>query len=194
MDWKNLLDRYIRYLALEKGLSDNSLFAYENDLSRYIVFLSSQKIEHVEQITPLLLQSYISQLFNVGLANNSIARNFSAIRGFHQYLIANELTKSDPSESLETPRLQRKLPDILSIEEVVSIIKQPDIKKPLGIRDRAMLEVLYGCGVRISELLSLKINHLYLDDEIIRVLGKAGKERFIPIGVYLYQEWDFGKF
>jgi integrase/recombinase XerD len=182
MDWKNLLDRYIRYLALEKGLSDNSLFAYENDLSRYIVFLSSQKIEHVEQITPLLLQSYISQLFNVGLANNSIARNFSAIRGFHQYLIANELTKSDPSESLETPRLQRKLPDILSIEEVVSIIKQPDIKKPLGIRDRAMLEVLYGCGVRISELLSLKINHLYLDDEIIRVLGKAGKERFIPIG------------
>ena len=182
MDWENHLKGYIRHLALEKGLSDNTLFSYENDLTRYISFLKEKQIRQADRITPLVLQEYIGQLYDIGLASSSMARNFSAIRGFHQYLIANRLADSDPSELLETPRLKRKLPQVMSVQEVIDIIKQPDTENILGIRDRAMLEVLYGCGLRISELLGLKINHLFLEDGIIRILGKGSKERFSPIG------------
>lgn len=182
MEWRKLLERFIRYLALEKGLADNTLFAYETDLKRYIEYLEEKGINHVERITPLFLQHYIGMLYDVGLASNSMARNFSAIRGFHQYLLANNYSSSDPSELLETPRLKRKLPYVLSVEEVNSIMNQPDTNEKLGIRDRAMLEVIYGCGLRISELLKLKLNHLYLEDELIRIIGKGSKERFTPIG------------
>lgn len=182
MDWQQLLDRFIRFLALEKGLSDNTLFAYENDLKRYIYYLEEKQIKNVEQITPLFLQQYIGLLYDLGLASSSMARNFSSIRGFHQYLAVNDYSQTDPSDLLETPRLKRKLPHVLSIDEVISIIKQPDVNLLLGIRDRAMLEVIYGCGLRISELLTLRLNHLYLEDELIRIVGKGSKERFIPIG------------
>ena len=182
MDWESLLSRYIRHLALEKGLADNTLLSYENDLSRYIIYLQDKKIKGTDQITPLILQAYIGTLYDLGLAGSSMARNFSAIRGFHQYLVSNQLCDSDPSELLETPRLSRKLPKVLSLQEVVAILNQPDTESILGIRDRAMLEVLYGCGLRVSELLTLRINHLYLNDSIIRIHGKGSKERFTPIG------------
>jgi len=182
MDWENLLTKYIRYLALEKGLSDNSLFSYENDLKRYVNYLSEQHLQNCEQITPLVLQQYIGQLYDLGLASSSMARNFSAIRGFHQFLIQQNITASDPSELLETPRLKRKLPAVLSVEEVTAIINQPDVNDILGIRDRAMLETLYGCGLRVSELLSMSINNLLLHDELVRIVGKGSKERFVPIG------------
>ncbi len=182
MKWKTHLDKYIRHLALEKALSDNTLFAYQNDLLRYIYYLEEKKIDRVEKITPLLLQNFISQLYDVGLSSSSMARNFSAIRGFHQYLVMNNLAETDPSELLETPRLKRKLPTVLSVEEIISIIEQPDIDTALGIRDRAMLETLYGGGLRISELLNLKLNELYLDEAILRIHGKGSKERIVPIG------------
>lgn len=182
MDWQNLLNKYIRHLALEKGLADNSLFSYENDLKRYVNYLSEQNIQNCEQITPLVLQQYIGQLYDLGLASSSMARNFSAIRGFHHFLIHQDISARDPSELLETPRLKRKLPEVLSVEEVTAIITQPDVNDILGIRDRAMLETLYGCGLRVSELLSMSINNLLLHDELIRIVGKGSKERFVPIG------------
>ncbi|MBN2367262.1 MAG: tyrosine recombinase, partial [Calditrichaeota bacterium] len=101
---------------------------------------------------------------------------------FHRYLIMNNLCEGDPSELLETPRRKRKLPEVLSVDEVTKIIERPDDENILSIRDRAMLEVLYGCGLRISELLTLQINNLYLDDSLIRIIGKGSKERFVPIG------------
>jgi integrase/recombinase XerD len=182
MDWENLLSRYIRHLALEKGLADNTLLSYETDLKRYLFYLQDKKINQIQQIKPLILQEYIGTLYDLGLAGSSVARNFSAIRGFHQYLVSNQLSDTDPSELLETPRLSRKLPKVLSLQEVVAILKQPDTENILGIRDRAMLEVLYGCGLRISELLSLQINQLYLNEGVIRIHGKGSKERFSPIG------------
>ncbi|MBN2366616.1 MAG: site-specific tyrosine recombinase XerD, partial [Calditrichaeota bacterium] len=109
MNWDKLLERFIRQLALEKGLADNTLFAYRNDLSRYIDYLKEQHIDQVEQITPLLMQNYIGLLYDIGLSSNSMARNFSAIRSFHRYLIMNNLCEGDPSELLETPRRKRKL-------------------------------------------------------------------------------------
>ncbi len=182
MDWQRYLDKYIRHLALEKALADNTLFAYQNDLSRYIGYLKEHKISAIQDITPLFLQQFIGNLIDVGLSGSSLARNFSALRGFHRFLISQGVTDIDPSELLETPRLKRKLPDVLSVEEISSIITQPDVENSMGIRDRAMLEVLYGCGLRISELLALTLNSLFLDDEILRILGKGAKERFVPIG------------
>jgi integrase/recombinase XerD len=182
MDWEKILSRYLRQLALEKGLADNTVTAYENDLTRYIRYLEEQGLERVDQITPVILQNYIAQLFDLGLSSSSMARNFSAVRGFHQYMVADNLTSQDPSELLETPRRKRKLPEVLSVEEVVSIIEKPDTDSILGIRDRAMLEVLYGCGLRISELLGLQMSNLYLNEGLLRILGKGSKERFTPVG------------
>jgi integrase/recombinase XerD len=183
MDWQSVLERFIRHLALEKGLSDNTLFAYENDLTRYIRYLDDRKIKVGDTFKPLSLQNYIGQLYDLGLASSSMARNFSAIRSFHAYLIEMNFAKTDPSELLETPRLKRKLPDVLTVEEVIAILKQPDLETTLGIRDRAMLEMLYGCGLRISELLQVKLNNLLIDDELVRILGKGSKERFVPVGM-----------
>jgi len=182
MNWEYLLEKFIRHLALEKALANNTLFAYRNDISRYIRYLKEKKIRRVEDISQLFLQDFIGQLYDVGLSGSSLARNFSALRGFHKYLIANGMTEHDPTELLETPRLKRRLPSVLSVQEVIRIIEQPDTEQPLGIRDRAMLEVLYGCGLRVSELLGLKLDNLYLKEEFIRVRGKGSKERFVPIG------------
>jgi len=182
MNWPDLLARYIRYLALEKGLADNTLFSYENDLQRYIHYLDSRKIQTTSQISLLILQEYIGKLYDIGLASSSLARNFSAIRGFHQFLIANNLSQTDPSELLETPRQKRSLPQVLSVEEVTKIITQPDTEAILGIRDRAMLEVIYGCGLRVSELLTMKLNNMLLSEGLLRIMGKGSKERFTPIG------------
>ncbi|OGB66921.1 MAG: site-specific tyrosine recombinase XerD [Caldithrix sp. RBG_13_44_9] len=182
MDWEKLLAKYIRHLALEKGLADNTLLSYETDLARYVHYLNEQGIHDSGEITPLVLQQYIAQLYDLGLASSSMARNFSAIRGFHQFLVVSDLSSTDPSELLETPRLKRRLPEVLSLEEVISILKKPDVENILGIRDRAMLEVLYGCGLRISELLGMTISNLFLDDELIRIVGKGSKERFSPVG------------
>jgi len=182
MEWEKLLARYIRHLALEKGLADNTLLSYETDLVRYVHYLADQGIRDSQEITPLILQQYIAQLYELGLASSSLARNFSAIRGFHQFLVVSDLSASDPSELLETPRLKRRLPEVLSLEEVVSILKQPEVEDILGIRDRAMLEVIYGCGLRISELLGMTVSNLFLEDELIRIIGKGSKERFCPVG------------
>lgn len=182
MDWDALLEKFIRHLALEKGLSDNTQFAYRTDLIRYSRFLREKNIERVEQVTPFVLQEYIGHLYDVGLSAGSLARHFSALRGFHHFLVAQGLTAADPTDVLETPHLKRRLPEVLSVAEMESILKQPDTERPLGIRDRAMLEVLYGSGLRVSELLGLQLNQLFREDELLLVRGKGSKERFVPIG------------
>ncbi|GAB4336107.1 MAG: site-specific tyrosine recombinase XerD [Calditrichia bacterium] len=182
MDWNKTLQHYIRHVALEKGLADNTIFSYENDLRRYVDYLTDHQINKVEQITPLFLQQFIGQLYDAGLNSSSLARNFSAIRGFHRFLIRKGYCEADPTELLETPRLTRRLPTVLSVEEVVRIIEQPDVDSPLGLRDRTMLEMLYGCGLRVSELLQLKQEQLLLKENLLRIWGKGSKERIVPIG------------
>lgn len=182
MDWQRTLQHYIRHLALEKGLADNTIFSYENDLRRYVDYLTEHGIQKVEQISPLFLQEFIGRLFDAGLSGSSLARNFSAIRGFHRFLIRKGYFEADPTELLETPRLTRRIPTVLSVEEVVRIIEQPDVDSPLGLRDRAMLEVMYGCGLRVSELLQLKQEQLLLTENLLRIWGKGSKERIVPIG------------
>lgn len=182
MNWQALLQKYLRSLSLEKGFSNNTVFAYENDLKRYVQFLEDQQISSVEQISPSRVQDYAEFLSKVGLAATSMARNFSAIRGFHKFLIEEGAATKDPTELLETPNLKRKLPEILSVDEISKLMEAPDIETPFGIRDRAILECFYGCGLRVSELIDLKIESVFLQDDMIRVLGKGNKERMIPIG------------
>jgi integrase/recombinase XerD len=182
MFWENLLARYLRSLSLEKGFSNNTVFSYENDLKRYLGFLGSRKITTVDQITSLTIQDYAELLAKLGLSNATVSRNFSTIRGFHKFLIEEGETKANPTELLETPRLKRKLPDVLSVEEVSNLMNAPDVETPMGIRDRAILESFYGCGLRVSEAIELRIENVFIDDEILRVFGKGSKERIIPIG------------
>ena len=182
MDWERWLQAYLRFLALDKSLSNNTLFAYERDLRRYIQFLKNHGVAQVDAITPTLLQQYAAVLAKLGLAASSLARNFSALRGFHKFLIQNGVAEVNPAAFLETPRQVRKLPEVLTLAEVEAILKQPDVETPAGIRDRAMLEVLYAAGLRVSELIALTQENVFLDDGIIRVLGKGNKERLVPIG------------
>jgi integrase/recombinase XerD len=182
MSWQALLQKYLRSLSLEKGFSNNTVFSYENDLKRYLGFLGSRKIETVDRITSLTIQDYAELLAKLGLSNATVSHNFSAIRGFHKFLIEEGETKTNPTELLETPRLKRKLPEILSVEEVSNLMNAPDVETPMGIRDRAILESLYGCGLRVSEAIELRIENVFITDEILRVFGKGNKERIIPIG------------
>lgn len=182
MPWKATLENFLNHLALERSLADNTLLSYRQDVQRYLSFLNQQQIASVEGVTPRVIQDYTELLTNLGLTSNSIARNFSAIRTFHKYLILEGYTDKNPTELLETPRLRRRLPEVLSIEEVVQILEAPEIDTPEGIRDRAMLEVFYGAGLRVSELINLKLEQIFFEEEILRIMGKGNKERFVPIG------------
>jgi integrase/recombinase XerD len=182
MSWKAALEKFLDHLALERSLSDNTLLSYEQDVQRYLQFLEQRQICSVEGITPADIQDYTELLTDLGLSSNSIARNFSAIRSFHKYLILEGITERNPTELLETPRLARKLPEVLSIDEVFQILEAPEIDTPDGVRDRAMLEVFYGAGLRVSELINLKLEQIVFDEEILRIVGKGNKERFVPVG------------
>lgn len=182
MSWENLLERFYSYIALEKSLADNTLQSYQLDLQRYTDFLTRREIATVEQITPEIIQDYTAVLGELGLSANSISRNFSAIRSFHKYLVLDGLSKHNPTEMLETPRLQRKLPEVLSVEEVFKIIEAPDTEVPAGARDRAILEIIYGAGLRVSELIDLKLEQVLFEEGLLRITGKGNKERYVPVG------------
>lgn len=180
--WRAALEKFLNHLALERSLADNTLLSYEKDLQRYLQFLSGRNINAVEAITARDIQDYSELLTGLGLSSNSIARNFSAIRSFHKFLLLAGITQQNPTELLETPRLARKLPEVLSVEEVFAILEAPEIDTPEGTRDRAMLEVLYGAGLRVSELINLKLEQIQFEEEMLRVVGKGNKERFVPLG------------
>ncbi|OGC77134.1 MAG: site-specific tyrosine recombinase XerD [candidate division Zixibacteria bacterium RBG_16_40_9] len=176
------LSKYLSYLSIERGLSSNSLISYETDLNRYLKFLQIQKVHSLEEIKPEHISQLIWRLREKNLKANSISRNLSAIRGFHKFLIKQEYSSVDPTVVLESPKMGRKLPLVLTYPEVNKILEQQDVSTFLGLRDKAMLEVMYACGLRISELIGLSVNDIFLKDGFIRVLGKGSKERVVPIG------------
>lgn len=182
MNWPDLLEYFLNHVALEKGLADNTLLSYQVDLKRYTDFLASHGIQRIEDIDNMVIQNYAEQLNRVGLAANSVARNFSSLRSFHKFLILENVTGHNPTEFLETPRLDRRLPEVLTIAEVIRILEAPDVEIPVGLRDRAILEVLYGAGLRVSELINLKIEDVFFEENVLRILGKGDKERVTPLG------------
>ena len=177
-----ILDQYYDSLLFDKGLSRLSLESYGNDLRRYIDFLESKGITGADDITPTHIREFILLLNDLGLNINSVTRNLSSIRNFHKYMVNEDISLNNPALHIETPKKPNTYPAVLSIEEIEKIFAVPDLSVPLGIRDRAMLEMLYACGLRISELLSVEYNSVIFPEGIVRVIGKRNKERIVPIG------------
>ena len=177
------LQQYLNYLRFEKNLSDNSVSSYENDLERYINYLSTQKINRPEYIQSKHIRRLLQLLSELGLSTSTLARNLSSIRSFHLFLISEDLIKSDPSEHVDGPKLRRHLPSVLTFDEIELLCLNISIDDPLGLRDRAMIEVLYASGLRISELLTLLLREIYFKEEFIRILGKGSKQRLVPISI-----------
>jgi integrase/recombinase XerD len=176
------LDAYLNYLRIEKSVADNTASSYSSDLERYNAYLEHHTISSAEKVQERHISKYIQQLSKLGLSPRSVARNLSAVRGFHRFLLGEEVAKDDPTQNIDPPKRSKALPEVLSIDEVNAILDKPDTSKPLGIRDRAVLEVLYATGVRVSELVNVKQQNLLFDEELILVFGKGSKERLVPIG------------
>lgn len=183
MDWRSAIKGFQAYLKLERSLSENSIEAYSRDIEKLYQYTDIQQNKlNPENITLSDLRRFIVWASELGMIPSSQARILSGIKSFYKYLLMEDLIKSDPSELLESPKIQRKLPDTLSINDINKLIDAIDVSKPEGARNKAILEVLYGCGLRVSELTELKLSNLYLDIEFIKVVGKGSKERLVPIG------------
>ena len=175
----DLLKRYINYLAVEKGLAQNTLESYERDLRRYCLFMRTRQIDDIAQTDVV---SYLSYLTSEGLSAPSTARSLSAVRGFHKFLLIDGLAHTDPTENIETPRGWKRLPKSLSDSDVDSLLEQPDPSTLIGLRDKAMLELLYATGLRASELVGLRLTDINLERGYLIVMGKGSKERAVPLG------------
>lgn len=197
MDWDSTIKGYISYLTLEKGLSAHSIDAYTRDVTRLGKFMFDElKVNSPVEVTAPHIHKFILVLNSVEISSRSQARILSGIRSFFQYLILEGLMTIDPTELIEGPKTERYLPEVLSYEEIRQMIDGIDRSHPQGTRNVAMLETLYACGLRVSELIGLRISQISAEHEFVRVLGKNNKERLIPIGkealhqIELYQEGD----
>ena len=183
MAWESYKKGFAIYLHVEKGLSANTSEAYLEDVNKLFSFLDfAYPSITLGAVKPDHLSSFINSIAELGLSAASQARIISGIKSFFTYLLAENMIPNDPSELLITPRLRRKLPEVLSVEEIDLIFKQIDMSKPEGQRNRAMLETLYSSGLRVSELVNLLTSHIYFDDGFLRIIGKGNKERLVPIG------------
>ena len=185
-----LTDQYFNYLAFEKGLSKKTIESYSSDLSRYIEFLRQQGIKNIADAdTPSILKHLIA-LRNSGLGSKSCARHLVTLRGFYKFLVQEKVLDYDPARLIDLPKSGLKLPDVLSIAEVNLLLKIPDLNKPLGKRNAAMLELLYATGLRVSELVNVKFLDVNLEACFVRVLGKGSKERIVPFGTHAKEKID----
>jgi integrase/recombinase XerD len=184
---------YKRFLSFERGVSDNTIEAYLFDLQRFAEFVESTGILHFKQVQPQHIHDFLTLLQEMGLALSSRSRALSSLRGFFSYLFANGIIPADFTEKTELPRARRVLPDTLSIPEMLLLLEQPDISTKAGIRDKAILELMYASGLRVSELCTVRQKDILAAQEILRVFGKGSKERIVPVGsqalhwIYLYQ-------
>ncbi|HET7274329.1 MAG TPA: site-specific tyrosine recombinase XerD [Longimicrobiaceae bacterium] len=176
------IHRFIDFLRFERGVSERTLTAYQHDVVRLSSFLRQRGRTSPSETAAGDLRAFVLELKDLGLAPSSIGRNLSSIRTYFGFLVSEDLVGSDPSERVQTPRGWRTLPEVLSVDEIERLLESPDLSHPLAWRDRAMLEFAYASGVRVSELVGLRLRDLALDDEFATVYGKGNKERLVPIG------------
>ena len=174
------LHQYLNFLRIEKNLSENSISAYKTDLERYLSYLAARNIKRLSQIEEKHVRKLIQTMSELGLNSSSLSRNLSSIRSFHKFLLSENLLSIDPTGHIQGPKIRRYLPSVISFNEVELILDQINISAYLGIRDRAMIELLYASGLRVSELLNLPTREVYFQDAFIRILGKGSKERLVP--------------
>ncbi len=191
MSWKAYTAGFKAYLQLEKGLSENSISAYLSDLDKFQQYLEMEG--GTVQVSSAQLkdfQRFIAWVSELGLAARSQSRIISGIKSFYKYLLLEDIISDDPTSLLETPKIGRKLPEVLSVEEIDMVLDQVDLSKTEGHRNKAMLEVMYSCGLRVSELVNLRLSYFLKDDGFLRVLGKGNKERLVPVGEKAIKEVD----
>lgn len=176
------LDRFIHYLTVEKGLSQNTLAAYSRDLQKFWTYLSSEGILRLEDVNYFHISSFLARLREAGLSSRSAARNLVVVRSFFRFLLRERIILFDPVHSFESPRIRPKLPQVLDRDEVETLLRKPSETEPLGQRDAAMLHLLYATGLRVSELVNIKTGDLNLSVGYLRTVGKGSKERLVPIG------------
>ncbi|MBN1651738.1 MAG: site-specific tyrosine recombinase XerD [Bacteroidales bacterium] len=182
-DWRSYSAGFKNYLRLEKSLSSNSIDAYLSDLEKLISYLDFKQLDiSPNQIELVHLQDFLKWVTELGLGARSQARLISGIKAFYKYLLLENYLEDDPTALLDSPKLGSKLPETLSMQEIDAMINQIDLSKPEGERNKAILETLYGCGLRVSELINLKLSNIFVDEGFIKVTGKGDKERLVPIG------------
>jgi len=177
-----LIDQYLNYLLIEKGLARTTLESYSRDMIRYRGFLDKSRIRRISEADTALILKHMIALRNAGLSARSRARHLVSIRGFYRFMAQEKVIRHDPARLIDLPKAGLKLPDVLSVAEVSQLLAAPDTGKPRGARDCAMLELLYAAGLRVSELVNLKLQDVNLEAGFVRVLGKGSKERVVPIG------------
>ena len=185
---KGLINKYTTYIRLEKGLSGNTFEAYIDDLNKLLKFIDSETDISLLSLTYENLQQFIAQLCDTGISARSQARIISGVKSFYRFLLTEDYIETDPTELLESPKIGQKLPEVLTINEVNNLINSIDLSKPEGQRNRAMLEVLYSCGIRVTELINLKYSNVYFDEQFIIVRGKGDKQRLVPISAKAIQD------
>ena len=176
------VERFDDFLALEQGASVQTSHAYKLDIARFVTYVSVKGASSPTNVGVRMLREYVYHLKDLGLSAASIRRNVSAVRTYFKFLVGEGHVVRDPSERLETPKRWRTLPEVLGVEEVEKLLAAPSLDEPLAFRDRAMLELAYGAGLRVSEWISLSVRDVMLQDHLVRVFGKGAKERLVPIG------------
>ena len=179
---QELIDSFLNYLSVERGLAKNTINSYRQDLKLYQQYLNSQHLSSFLKINKTDITNFMLNQKEEGLSANSIARRLVAIKSFYRFLVRERIIKSDPTSLIETPKLWKKIPQTLSIAEVEALIQQPNLRDRQGIRDRAILDIMYSTGMRVSEVVNLKLDNVNLDMGFVRCIGKGNKERIIPLG------------
>jgi len=192
MNWERAIIQFRNFLQLEKSLSANTIKAYETDLQKFVRFLEINKLKiSPHEVTFQNLKDFIGWINEMELHARSQARIISGLKAFYKFLIIEDFIEKDPTALLETPTIGRKLPEVLSIEEIDRILGAIDLSKPEGQRNKAIIETLYSCGLRVSELINLRITNLFFKDGFIKVIGKGDKERLVPIGKKAIKEIQY---
>ena len=192
LDWASGINGFKNYLQLERGLSHNSIDAYTRDIAKFAQYLQIQNLElNPVQIEEEHLTAFIVWLSKLGLGATSQARIRSGVKAFYRYLLLEDIIDHDPTELIESPQLTKKIPEVLSVDEIQAVLATIDLSTDHGTRNRALLEVLYACGLRVSELTDLRMSNLYPDIGFVKVLGKGDKERLVPIGEHALKHIKF---
>lgn len=176
------LKEYLTILRFEKNLSENTLDSYRSDISKFLCFLELMGMTELDDVRSETVSSYFEIQRTDGVNASTSARYLSSLRGFFNFLFANQYIRENPMEKVASAKRSRRLPTVLTINEIEKILSEPDVKNKLGLRDKAILELFYSSGLRVSEILNLKMSDLFFDDEIIRVFGKGSKQRVVPVG------------
>ncbi|MBK7104092.1 MAG: site-specific tyrosine recombinase XerD [Ignavibacteriae bacterium] len=179
---QEFVKEYLSLLRIEKNLSENSIASYRNDLTKLIIFFEQKNLSDFNQIKIKHITEFFEQQKKDGITSTSVSRYSSSVKGFFLYLKQQGYVESNPTSNLNSTKLSRKLPAVLSFNEIEKILDRPNITENLGLRDKSILEILYSSGLRVSEAINLKISDLFLSDDVIRVLGKGSKQRIVPIG------------